>query len=69
MDLDGFVMMNSMRASPTPSFGRKLVWKAMSGLPMLIMIWVAGRGIAEIDVLTHRTELFLHRPGPSPFRT
>ena len=37
------LMMNSMRASPTPSFGRKLVLNASSGLPRLIMICVAGR--------------------------
>ena len=37
------LMMNSMRARPTPSLGRELTLKASSGLPRLIMICVDGR--------------------------
>ena len=38
------LMMNSMRASPTPSFGSMAVRNARSGLPRLTMISVCGRG-------------------------
>ena len=36
------LMMNSIRASPTPSHGNIEVLKASSGLPRLTMISVAG---------------------------
>ena len=48
-------MMNSIRASPTPSLGMKDNAKASSGLPTFIMIFVRGRRmLAEIDVLDRR---------------
>ena len=42
------LMMNSMRARPTPSLGSIAVWKASSGLPRLTMISVRGRGTALV---------------------
>ena len=44
------LMMNSIRASPTPSLGRNDVLKARSGLPRLIMIWVCGRATSATSV-------------------
>ena len=44
------LMMNSIRARPTPSLGRKDVLKARSGLPRLIMIWVRGRAMSPTSV-------------------
>ena len=44
------LMMNSIRASPTPSLGRNDVLKARSGLPRLSMICVRGRTISPTSV-------------------
>ena len=44
------LMMNSIRASPTPSFGRNDVLKARSGFPRLIMICVRGRATSPTSV-------------------
>jgi hypothetical protein len=38
--------MNSIRARPTPSLGMADCLKAISGLPMFIMIWVRGRDMS-----------------------
>ena len=43
------LMMNSMRARPTPSLGSIAGWKARSGLPTLTMISVCGAAVAEVD--------------------
>ncbi len=53
--------MNSMRASPTPSLGRRLVRKATSGFPMLIMTLVTGRFRAPRSV-------FLTSKGSTPLK-
>ena len=44
------LMMNSIRASPTPSLGRNDVLKARSGFPRLIMICVRGRARSPTSV-------------------
>ena len=44
------LMMNSIRASPTPSLGRNDVLKARSGFPRLIMICVRGRATSPTSV-------------------
>ena len=45
-------MMNSIRASPTPSLGRAAILKARSGFPRLIMIRVRGREMSPTSVVS-----------------
>ncbi len=44
------LMMNSIRASPTPSLGRNDVLNARSGLPRLSMIFVRGRAMSPTSM-------------------
>ena len=44
------LMMNSIRARPTPSLGRNDVLNAKSGLPRLTMILVRGRASSPSSV-------------------
>ena len=63
------LMMNSMRARPTPSLGRIAVLNARSGLPRLTMIGVRGlRERGDIHLRDLDRNAGRHRRGRSPLR-
>ena len=66
------LMMNSMRASPTPSFGSSAALNANPGLPRLSMIAVFGRRSSPSTsraVFTGRAPLYTRPTSPSAQET